>query len=100
MVLRVGQGLQRIFHQGQTIWSGSTALFRSRNGFYWEPDPEHPIAYLNELEFEEGMETFSNLERPQMYIEDGKTRFLLCACKLRREDDVTYNVKIPLRENT
>lgn len=84
------------FTKVKTIWSGSAALFRSADGIDWEPDPEHPLAYLNELEFEDGPETFFSLERPQMYIEDGKTRFLLCACRFHPDDDITYNVKIPL----
>ena len=39
----------------------------------WEPDPEHPLAYINGLEFENGQGTFFRLECPQMYIEDEKT---------------------------
>ena len=85
------------FTKVKTHWSGSTALFRSQNGLDWEPDPEHPLAYLNELEFDDGEKvTLQSLERPQIFIEDGKTKALLCACKYNKDDNVTYNVKIPL----
>ena len=84
------------FTKADTIWSGSTALFRSVNGTDWEPDPEHTLAFLNELEFDDGHAELFSLERPQIYIEEGKTRYLLCACRFHRDDDVTYNVKIPL----
>ena len=84
------------FTKADTIWSGSTALFRSENGLDWEPDPDHPLAYMNELEFDTGKASLYSLERPQIYIEDGKTKYLLCACRFRREDDTTYNVRIPL----
>nr|MBQ4319329.1 glycoside hydrolase family protein [Clostridia bacterium] len=85
------------FTKVKTIWSGSTALFRSPDGLEWEPDPEHPLAYMNELELEDGPQSFLSLERPQMYIEDGKPRFLLCACRFDQDDKNTYNVKIPLK---
>jgi len=77
-------------------WSGSTALFRSQNGLDWEPDPEHPLAYLNELEFEDGNQKFHRLERPQLYFEDGKAKELLCACLINSGDPTSYNVRIPL----
>ncbi len=81
----------------KTAWSGSTALFVSDDGLDWSPDPEHPLAYMNELEFDDGPASLANLERPQIYQEDGKPRFLLCACRFGRNDDTTYNVRIPLR---
>lgn len=83
-----------------TAWSGSTALFVSENGLDWHPDPDHPLAYTNELEFDDGPVSFSSLERPQMYLENGKPRFLLCACRFRKDDDTTYNLKIPLEWQT
>ncbi len=85
------------FTKVKSHWSGSTALFRSRNGFDWEPDPEHPLAYTNELEFEDGKITLKNLERPQIFFEDGKAKALLCACRFFEDESTTYNVKIPLK---
>ena len=78
------------------VWSGSTALFVSENGLDWSPDPEHPLAYRNELEFDDGPASFARLERPQIYLENGKPRFLLCACRFKPDGDA-YNVKIPLK---
>ncbi len=83
-----------------TAWSGSTALFVSENGLDWHPDLDHPLAYTNELEFDDGPVSFSSLERPQIYLENGKPRFLLCACRFRKDDDTTYNLKIPLEWQT
>ncbi len=91
------------FTKVKTHWSGSTALFRSANGLDWEPDPEHPLAYTNELMFDDGPAKLRSLERPQLYIEDGKTKALLCACVFFEDEStgytdsaITYNVKIPL----
>ena len=79
-------------------WSSSTALFRSENGIDWTPDPEFPLAYINELEFEDETVEFQRLERPQIFIEDGKPRYLLCACRINEKDQITYNVRIPLTD--
>lgn len=87
------------FTKVKTHWSGSTALFRSHNGFEWMPDPEHPLAYTNELEFEDGKVTLKNLERPQIFFEDGKAKALLCACRFFEDEETTYNVRIPMEGN-
>ena len=87
------------FTGADTIWSGSTALFRSKDGLEWEQDPEHPLAFMNELEFDDGIKKFRSLERPQLFMENGKPRFLLCACRFEPDDGNTYNVRIPLKQN-
>lgn len=79
-------------------WSSSTALFRSENGIDWEPDPLHPLAYTNDLEFEDGTVRLHSLERPQIFFEDGKARCLLCAGRLTGDSDSTFNVRIPLSD--
>lgn len=84
------------FTKVKTHWSGSTALFRSCDGFNWEPDPIHPLAYTNELEFEDEKVTLENLERPQLFFENGKAKCLLCACRFFEDKETTYNVRIPL----
>jgi hypothetical protein len=76
-----------------------TALFQSFNGFDWElSDP--PIGYLRGITMQDGeVLRLANMERPQIYVEDGKPIALLCACMT--EDDYverthSFNVRLPL----
>lgn len=74
------------------------ALFRSENGLDWMLD-EHPLAFTRELHWEDGTITpLRNMERPQIYVENGKPKVLLCACAQEETDTIahTFNVQIPL----
>ena len=74
------------------------ALFRSENGFDWVPD-ETPLAFMRELHWADGTVTpLRNMERPQIYVEDGIPRVLLCACASEDTEIITdtFNVQIPL----
>ena len=76
------------------------ALFESLNGIDWELS-ENPIGYLRNITWDDGeSEELANMERPQLYIEDGHPKVLLCAC-MRKKDYETlchsFNVRIPLK---
>ena len=75
------------------------ALFESRDGFDWKLS-DNPVGYLRGLDTENGERIeLSNMERPQIYMEDGKPKALLCAC-MRTEDYATlahsFNVRVPI----
>ena len=75
------------------------ALFESNDGFDWKLS-ENPIGFLRGLTTESGERIeLSNMERPQIYIQDGKPFALLCAC-MKEEDYKTlshsFNVRLKL----
>ncbi len=74
----------------------ATALFCSADGFDWQP-AEHPLAYRNELHYADYTEPVELLERPQIYMENGKPAALVCACMPDQSKDRTFNVRIPLK---
>ncbi len=72
------------------------ALFCSDDGFDWRLD-EMPLAFTRELVFKDGKKVpLCNMERPQLYIEDGRPKALLCACMLDEISEPTFNVSIPI----
>ena len=76
---------------------GSTALFTSLDGRHWGPS-EHPLAYERVIDFGDHRLPVDNLERPQIYFEDGHPAWLLCATRVREEDEDTFNLRIPMKE--
>lgn len=77
---------------------GATALFVSEDGIKWRP-AEQPLAVRRMIRWEDGEEQpVANLERPQLFLEDGKPRVLLCACDpdLDGRRQRSFNVQIPL----
>ena len=74
---------------------GSVALFTSVNGFDWETD-KTPLAFVPELYFKDHYMPLFRMERPQIYIEDGKPKALLCACMPTENAEDTFSVSIPL----
>ena len=74
---------------------GQTALFSSKDGFDWKAC-ENPLAYLNELCFEDYVMPLHRMERPQIFFEDGKPKVLLCACMPNEDAKDTFNISIPL----
>ena len=74
----------------------STALFTSPDGLHWQPDAAHPLAYRNELRFESVLQRVHRLERPQLYLENGKPKMLVCACMPDADAHTSWNVRIPL----
>ena len=63
-------------------------LYTSEDGITWENTPRY--AYGTEVEWENGTVRYSNVERPQMYIENGKPVCLYNAVGNVPED--TFNV--------
>lgn len=77
------------------------ALFESADGFDLKLS-DNPVGYLRGVTVEDGerME-LHYMERPQIYVEDGKPFALLCAC-MCEEDYKTgarsFNIRLPLDE--
>jgi len=78
---------------------GCLALFESFDARRWRPsDP--PLAAHRRIVWEDGeTQPVDNLERPQLYLEDGAPRVLFCACRPDRREQRTFNVHIPLGES-
>ena len=75
---------------------GSTALFVSRDGSDWQPaDP--PLAYERVIHYEDHDQPVDNLERPQIFFEEGEPKYLLCASRIHEGDEDTFNIRIPLK---
>ncbi len=75
---------------------GSTALFTSVDGRTWQP-AAHPLAYERVIDYGDYVQPVDNLERPQIYFEEGRPTYLLCAARVREGDEDTFNIRIPLR---
>ena len=75
---------------------GAVALFESENGADWNIS-ENYLAFEKKLYLENGIKEVRNLERPQLYIEDGKPKCLLCACMEYDNAPTTFNIRIPLK---
>lgn len=74
----------------------AVALFESKDGKKWTP-AENTLAFKTELIFADKVIPVSHLERPQLFLEDGKPRVLLCACKKTMDATESFNIRIPLR---
>ena len=73
----------------------SLVLFESKNGRDWTL-AKRPLVSRNELHWEDGrVQVVALLDRPQLHIESGRPRALLCAVKV--SDEETFNVIIPLK---
>lgn len=77
---------------------GCLALFESPDGVAWQPAPE-PLAARREIAWEDGtLQPVAYLERPQLWLENGKPAVLLCACdpNLDESRQSSFNVQLPL----
>jgi len=75
----------------------AVALFESDDGRHWECSKEAPLAFEPILDYGWGRTLrVRNLERPQLYIEDGVPKLLLCACMINCPYAPTFNIRIPL----
>lgn len=73
----------------------SLVLFESKNGTDWSLS-RHALVSYNALKWKDGsVQHVQLLDRPQLYIEDGMPKALLCAVKV--SDTETFNVSIPLK---
>lgn len=73
--------------------SSSVALFESADGFDWQP-ADHPLAFERRL----AGKSVHNLERPQLYFENGKPSILICACAVDERYEDVFSVRIKLAE--
>jgi hypothetical protein len=74
----------------------SLILFYSENGLEWEL-AKNPLVLKIEINWENtGIQKLMKLERPQLYVENGKLKALLCA--VNETSDHSYNVQIPLAD--
>jgi hypothetical protein len=77
-------------HAGQSL-----ALFSSPDGLNWSP-AEHPLVTALNVRMTDGRTlSLKHLERPQIYMENGKPAVLFCAADSTRES--SFNIHIPLK---
>jgi len=76
----------------------SLVLFDSEDGFDWKLS-DNPLASKLEIHWANGyLQKVDYLERPQIFIENGKPIALVCAADIVDENKVhhSFNVQIPL----
>lgn len=77
----------------------TVALFESKDGINWGP-AKHPFAFDREIFWEDGtIQKVARLERPQLWLKDGKPAVLFCAAVEDILKDASFNVHIPLKYN-
>ena len=75
----------------------SLVLFKSTDGFDWNL-AKHPLVSKLEMKWKDGViQKMNAIERPQLYIEDGKPKTLLVAV-LETSGNYSFNVQIPLKQ--
>jgi len=87
-------------HGAFTDEGRSLVLFDSKDGFDWQL-AEQPLVSKLELNWANGNhQELAHLERPQLYIENGKPVALLCAADIKDDKNVihSFNVQIPILE--
>jgi len=73
----------------------SLALFHSLDGHRWEL-AKHPLVATRQVCWaDKSIQEFMHLERPQLWLENGKPAVLFCAADLTREH--SFNIHIPLK---
>ncbi len=79
--------------------AGSTALFESEDAVNFVPDPENPLGFLTKLTWAGGtVQQIFRMERPQIFIRDGKPAVLCCACMPDDSKTDSYNIAIPIKK--
>jgi hypothetical protein len=74
----------------------SLALFESQNGLEWVLAPQ-PLVSRTEVRWADGKtQSLDALERPQLWLNDGRPAVLFCACAFNSYRDRSFNVHIPL----
>ncbi|UII75355.1 glycoside hydrolase family protein [Flagellimonas sp. HMM57] len=79
------------------IWN-TLACFESENGIDWQLSA-NPLASKRQIKWEDGeIEEVELLERPQVYMENGEPKLVLCAVKTTTAEghEDLRNVQIPL----
>jgi predicted GH43/DUF377 family glycosyl hydrolase len=76
--------------------SGAFALMVSKNGYDWQP-AKHPKVIGSTFYWEGGVASFSKLERPSLYLENGIPRYLYGATRSDKSESMSFNVAVPLK---
>ncbi len=86
-------------HGAFTDAGRALVLFESEDGFDWNLSQNGLVSKL-EINWEDGtIQKVDHLERPQLYIENGRPLALLCAADTKDEQGVlhSFNVQIPIK---
>jgi hypothetical protein len=74
----------------------SLALFESVDGLQWNL-AENVLVSVPEVVWMDGTrQKLNSLERPQVYLENGRPVMLLCAADITQERRHSFNLQIPL----
>ena len=88
------------YFTGVTGYPYSYALFESSDGMTDWAVSENALAFVTEIPWESGPQKVTNLERAQVYLEDGIPVLLCCATTKDGQSPYSghapYNVQIPL----
>ncbi len=90
--------VKRIKQEGQKR-TFSLVQYDSEDGFDWNASKYHDISERI-IEWEDGrQQQFTHLERPQVFLEDGEPKALLCAADTLDKNNVrhSFNIQIPLK---
>ncbi|KXX67933.1 glycoside hydrolase family protein [Flammeovirga sp. SJP92] len=85
-------------HGAFTEHGRSLVLFHSYDGLDWQLS-KNPLVSKLEIKWKNGStQSVSHLERPQLYLEDGKPVVLACAADIEDENGVlhSFNVQLPI----
>ncbi|OHX64160.1 glycoside hydrolase family protein [Flammeovirga pacifica] len=85
-------------HGAFTKHGRALVLFHSENGFDWELS-DNPLVSKLEIKWKNGqVQVVDHLERPQLYLENGRPKILSCAADIKDENGVlqSFNVQIPI----
>ncbi len=85
-------------HGAFTDKGRALVMFDSKDGFDWKL-AESPLVSVLEINWTEGKQKVDHLERPQLYLENGKPLVLLCAADTKDKNNVlqSFNVQIPVK---
>jgi len=78
-------------HKGRSL-----ALFHSADGIEWELAANPLVSKLEIRWKDRAIQKVLHLERPQLWLKDGKPKVLFCAVDVNREH--SFNIHIPLLE--
>jgi len=87
-------------HGAFTNSGRALVMFDSKDGFDWKLS-NNPLVSTLEINWTNGYkQQVDHLERPQLYIENGKPIALLCAGDIKEDDNIiqSFNVQIPILE--
>jgi len=77
--------------------SGAFALMVSRDGKAWSP-AKHPKVIGSTFFWQNGVPSISKLERPCLYLENGIPQYLYGANRADKEQTMSFNVAVPLKQ--